>query len=405
MIDGKNEFDFSAFEAKREKDARKDAQPKRSKKKKRSGLSAGKKTAAAAVCGAVLLALLCFIVYPFLSAAHNPNRLAEEYAKAAAAQDAQRAYELSALAKTGSVSRADFEAVAAKTQEFSALGGLDGGSYMVRHGQTDGEYTAYSVDYASGGEIKTIYLTVERLKDGFWKYDEYAVKPDSSLFCRAWFYTANGAELTVDGQKPLSQTKIETADLLTGGQTEAALFDCGYLLCGKHSVSCSLEGFGELNEDIEIKPGSGAMELRIPLGDESAKLLCETAQQALKNALNNAFNGGAADETLYTERFYGGLDEFAGELKSRAAADGGKLSVSNLELTITECAPAKGEIYIASGGCMGAYINIAFDYTYTLENAVDKTAENRADSGCASVFLVYENGSWQADDIAVREEF
>ncbi len=231
-MESKNEFDFDLFDKEKapekERSSPEQKKEKKEKKRKKQRLI---NLAAVIICAALVAAVL-LLAAPFAFAKYNPERYARQYIEAVISDNYAEVYDKSEGRHFADFSKEEFVAACEQNPELLSLADYEITDFSVKkHGEANGDYQEMLVTFTgSEGEIGNYIFRMQRISNGFWKYDEYAAVLSFDIVCSARIYAPAGTSIFLNDEQLINeQSKALTA--ITADARLAHILNTPFRLC------------------------------------------------------------------------------------------------------------------------------------------------------------------------------
>lgn len=398
------EFDFGAFEQTRTY-ASEEKNEKPNKNKKNGKII----KITAAIIFACIIIISVILIYPMLSAKHNPNKFAEKYISSIVEADWEYVYNHSSFGSSPFISYEAFETYCRENPQGISLGTAPILDYQIEIDKTEDNSIYYSVSYLTEDKTEgTYYINIIKTKDNFWKYDTFTAVPTENSICSATIYAPLGTTITLNGTKLESNSTVTSKSTQENKETAFSAFETGYLFEGSYELAAENPFCNSYSGTIEISRANNKHYLELSVSESCRNELFEKA----KSSIETLYNGACANSIDTSELGLSSAfteEKFLEVLKVAEASvlyTNDSVSVSDFSITDAKQKSDSGtETIIACNYDSVIETAISFDYKYTVTNKIDNASEERKDTGYAVVRFVYENSKWLIDDIAVRAYF
>lgn len=411
----KTNFDFDIFEAEKHRadtgNENYDGNDKNNKEEDNKRPSSKKKRLIAVIISVVLLILIAvtvLLVYPIVSSKHNPEKYIDAYIQCLSEKNWDEAYNFMPSIDSPYINKESFKQFIETNSVDTLFSGSKAGSYVIEKEYTGDKFTSYSIDYIDAeGNWKTVHARIKKVKDGFWKYDEYRVIPSRNLICDADIYVPAGAKVFVDSVEVQNSQSTTMTDSKTGKDIPVSVFTTDYMFSGEHEIKVQCEGFNDYIKTEKINKDSYIFYIPLTMSEDQYSKLYNRAQEAVNNLYSYACGGESGiDASELSERFSGdSVNALYDEIKDSVYDSNKYIDITDFSVSQATLKSQFGDIAVSCSSSAECYINFEFDYKYKITNSFDSESENRTDTGSASVKYVYENSKWVIDDIAVRAVF
>lgn len=401
-----NNFNFEIFETPalsteeiQQKEAEKEIRQIRNSRKNLSVKIAG------TVAAVIILIIAVLLGYLFTAPVHNPEKLIKKYVNEINSGEWEKAYSRLYFYDSTTISKNSFvdyctnnpDAIAFTTGKI-----IDFNIEKAAEAKDSPEYNCifYNIDYLlEDGSHGTFYLSAEKINEKPGKLAKYGIKPEQSCFA--------SLEITVPQATAIKVNNIEfnNATVENGNY----IYKIKYNFVQPASIHISNPFCNEIDESIELKPGTNNYDFTLDITEDCFNQLNEQTKNYISSLYTDIINGKEdfSEYPLSNDYKETGFSNDLEEMKSDVFY--GNYTVSNF--TVTEASPKKSfeDIDKAVNGTKKNEIEIkytfkySYTYTYNDENG-NAVSADKTDSGYFGVKYILGD-KWYISDISSKAWF
>ncbi|MCD7873294.1 MAG: hypothetical protein LUG21_08465 [Clostridiales bacterium] len=359
------------------------------------------------ICILIIL-FAAFMIAPFLSVSHNPDKFAAKYIEYMQNENWEKLYSHSDFAESPFIEKEEFIKLCGGNPNEIFIDFKKTSDYKIEFDKKDGNKYFYSINYITYDSTYGVYyLTVNKTKNGIWLYDSYCASPAGSIISDEYIYAPEGSTVEVDG------IEVPCTNTITGKSSEyrKEIKYCEYkieqIFIGSHNLKIQNPFCNDFNTEFEVTKTDNKYYAAVPLSDSCFSQLLQSAENTLNMLYSHtAQNNINTDDSVFSSDFSEEkLNEIIAEIDKTDYFGSDALEVSEFKITGIK---NNTEINGASLSCFNELpieISVSFDYEYNIKNIKEDTAEKRTGTGEAAFVFVYENRQWKIKDISSKAYF
>lgn len=394
-----DQFDFEGFTMERAEKSQAEKEKIANKKKKNKQINIAMYCAICIICAVLIFGLPSFIYFN-VSPVRNPEKAVEAYVKGVQQKKWSRLYDIVDLSNSFFEDENAFvkycnENEAVFTPEIDRIA-----DFKVEADGQNGEGFSYCVHYATeNGEADILYVTAERIKDGFGRLDKYRVSVAPKCAQGYTVFAPIGTSITVD------EKEIKQAGTITKENYSYGKYVIDYIPLGEHTLIAKAAGCEDIALKINVTDSndenSSALEFKI--SDEAYKKLCEEADGYINTIFKGTIDGSltAASLPFSAEFKESKWEGFEAQLSSAMLKDAENYKITEFEKTASTLQAKQNEARLSTAEKSMLSISYKFDYSYTCAIGAEGEAEEETknESGYINFIYTFENGQWKIDNI------
>lgn len=372
-----------------------------------------KKNKAIKIIGTVIISLLIlvliFFAYIFISPAHNPKMQVRNYISGIENEKWGKAYSAIYFDGTTLINKNDFSAYCSENPKALALTKSKITDYEIETDKISDDKSKiyFSINYiCEDGSSGTFYLTAAKKFNSAGKLATYGILPTQDCFASLNICVPFHSTVTING-KPL-EIPQQVDNRLT--------YTVNYIFTGVYKVKIENEFANNKETEVTVLNGNNTSIINLDINEETYNGLFEQTKQYIPLIYNNVAteNEDFTSLPLFDEYKNG---EFKNDIESiKEDVFSGNTTISNFTLTnaTNEYEADDYPSVLSGGGFCEIELKCTFNYkyTYTYKNDDNEdVSDEREDSGYIKIKYILTNDDsdqnkvWQISGISAKAWF